>query len=176
MNDDDLFAKAAKREGEMELVRREMMRRSRDLIRVYNPTEYPFRFTWDSYPITIPAKGHKDIERYLAEVYLRKISQKLIGEMQMKQGDELKALREKQFGKSYNDKYVENKEVWDKVPKLDDPKLIDEISKIVILGLVEEYGMEEVPERDEVIEKQETPYDDAYKRMNRKILEPLEEE
>lgn len=172
----DDITRAAQRENEMELSRREMARKSRDLIRVFNPTKYPFRFTWDSYPITIPAEGYKDIERYLAEVYLRKMSQKLIGEQMMKQGAELLALREKQFGKTFTDKYEENKEVWDRVPKINDPKLIDEISKIVIIGLFEEYGVEDVPERGEILEKQETPYDEAYKRMDHKILEPIGEE
>lgn len=172
---DDAFTREAQRENEMELVRREMARKSRDLIRVFNPTKYPFRFTWDSYPIIIPAQGYKNIERYLAEVYLRKMSQKLISEQMMKEGKELLELRQKQFGKTFTDKYEENKEVWDRVPKLNDPKLIDEISKVIIIGLDSEYGVEEVPEREEILEKQETPYDEAYKRMDHKILEPLEE-
>ncbi len=167
----DDFDRAAKQEAEMELTRREMARYSRDLIRVYNPLDIPFRFTWDSYPQVIPAKGHKDIERYLAKMYLQLISEKMIGEQMLEKGKELKALREKQLGKTFLDKYEENKEVWDRVPRLNDEKLINEISKIVILGLVEEYGMEDVVEQQQQIEKKDSPYDEAFKRMDRKILD-----
>src|ERR1700722_1219048 len=162
----DDIDRANRREMEMSLVRREMERKSKDLIRVYNPTDYPFRFTWDSYPIVIPAKGHKDIERYLAEVYLRKMSQKLIGEDQLLKGKELLDKRMKDFGTGFQDKYIENQEVWNRVPKINDEKLIDEYAKILVVGLVEEYGIEDVVDREREIEKKETPYDNAYKRMD----------
>ncbi len=171
---DDL-ERAQQRESEMELVRREMSRYSRDLIRVHNPLDFPFRFKWDSYPQVIPAKGYKDIERYLARVYLQRISQYMIGQQMLQKGEELKKLREEQFGKSFLDKYEENKEVWDKTPRLNDPLLIDTIAKTVIIGLVEEYGMEDVEQDEGPVEKQETVYDGAYKLMDRRIIddEPL---
>jgi len=167
----DEWEKAQQQEAQMELTRREMARYSRDLIRVYNPLDVPFRFTWDSYPQVIPAKGHKDIERYLAREYLHKMSEKLIGEQMLKAGEELKALREKQLGKTFLDKYEENKEVWDRVPRLNDEKLIAEHAKVLIVGLVEEYGMEDVIEQEQIVEKKDSPYDEAYKRMDRKILD-----
>lgn len=172
----DEIEKAAQREADMELVRREMARKSRDLIRVYNPTDKPFRFTWDSYPIIIAARGTKDIERYLAEVYLRKMSQLLIGEQILQKGEELKALREQQMGKTFLDKFEENKEIWDRVPKLNDEQLIAEHASILIQGLVEEYGMEDIPEyNDKKVEKLDTPYDTSYKLMDRKIMEEVDE-
>lgn len=171
----DDIDRANRRETEMSLVRREMERKSKDLIRVYNPTDFPFRFTWDSYPQIVPSKGYKDMERYLAEVYFRKMSQKLIGEDQLLKGKELLDKRMADFGTGFPDRYIENKEVWDRVPRIDDEKLLDEYSKILIIGLVEEYGIEDVPDREREIEKKETPYDEAYKRMDRKILEPMED-
>ncbi len=72
----------------------------------------------------------------------------MIGEQMMAEGEELKKLREKQLGKSFLDKYEENKEVWDKAPRLNDPDLLKKIKDVVILGLVEEYGMDlSEPER-----------------------------
>ncbi len=165
------FDQAAKQEADMELVRREMARISRDIIRVYNPLDFPFKFKWDSYPQSIPAKGTKDIERYLAMAYLKKIAQYMIGEQIMLKGKELLELREKQLGKQFLDKYEENKEVWDKTPKMNDPELIKAIGETVILGLVEEYGMEDVVDNEQPLEKKDTPYDDAYKLMNRPLID-----
>jgi hypothetical protein len=177
----DEFERAQQREADMELVRREMGRKSRDLIRVFNPLKQPFRFKWDSYPQVVPAEGYKDIERYLAQHYLKKISQHLIGLQAREKGEELMKLRQKQFGKTFLDKYEENKEVWDRVPRTNDPQLIEAIAEQVIIGLVEEYGMEDIEDFEKPIEKRETPYDTAFKLMDRRVIDgepmrPLKEE
>lgn len=137
------------RELQMELNRREMQRKSQDVIRVYNPLDVKFNFKYDGYPQSVAAKSTKDFPRYLAVHFFKKIADYMIGQQQRLKGEELKALREKQFGKSFLDAYEENIEVWDRVPKLDDPDLLKEIRDTVILGLVEEYGFDVTEEPQE---------------------------
>lgn len=124
----------------MEVSRREMLRKSKDIIRVYNPLDKPFRYMWDGFHHAVPAKTTKEIERYLANHYFRKIAEYMIGQQILKEGDELLKMREQQFGKRFIDKFEENTEVWDRTPKLNDPDLLRAIRDTVILGLVEEYG------------------------------------
>ncbi len=159
-----------------EVVRRELERRALDTIRVYNPLDRVFRYKWDSRNFSVPSKGTADVERYLAEAFAQKIIEHMIGLDQMTKGTELLALRQKQLGKTFLDKYEENKEVWDRVPRLNDRELIEQYGGIVVLGLVEEYGMEEIPEDLSPIEKQDTPYDSLKKHMDRRIIdgEPME--
>lgn len=146
----DDFTRQAQIENQMEINRREMARRSRDTLRIYNPLDTTFRYQWDGFWNSVPAKGYKDVERYLANHYFKKIGEYIIGQQMLRTGEELLALREKQFGKSFIDKYEENREVWDKTPRLDDEELLRQVKKTVIIGLVEEYGMElpEEPKRD----------------------------
>lgn len=132
---------------EMEIATRELKRRSMDTIRVYNPLDTQFSFMYDRYWHRVPAKTEKDFDRYLAMHFFKKICDYMIGQQILAKGEELKAIREKQMGKQYLDKYEENTEVWDRVPTMNDPDLINEIRKIVIVGLVEEYG-EDMPEED----------------------------
>jgi hypothetical protein len=125
-----------------EASQREMYRKSRDTIRVYNPLSEPFRFLYDSYPQTVPAKSYKDMERYLANLYFRKISEKIINDMITAKTEQI-VEKKKKTGNDWIDKYAENREIMTQVPRTDDPVLLKKIHDDVIIGLVEEYGMEE---------------------------------
>lgn len=144
-----------KREVSMELTRREMERKSLDTIRLYNPLDHTFRYMYSGYWHQVTAKGTKDEPRYLANHYFKKIAEYMIGTQSIEKGTELLKLREKQLGKQFLDKYEENREVWDKVPRQDDPDLLKEIKDVVIVGLVEEYGMEVMSQQPE--ERQRPP-------------------
>jgi hypothetical protein len=135
-----------KRELQMEMNRREMERKSLDTIRVYNPLDVKFIFKFDGRPFSVEAKSEKDFPRYLAAHFFKKICDRMIGEQIVKSGEELRALRERQLGKTFIDKYEENIEIWNRAPRMDDPDLIKQIRDRVILGLVEEYGYEEPEE------------------------------
>lgn len=137
-----------KHANEVELAKRELTRRALDTIRVYNPLNHTFSFMYDRYWHRIPAKSYKDLDRYLAIHFFKKICDKMIGDQIMVQGEELKKVREAQMGHQFLDHYEENVQIWDKTPKLDDPDLIEQIKKVVLIGLVEEYGMDE-PEPEE---------------------------
>jgi|GEM_PF-4150196 len=138
---------------EMEIATRELMRRSHDLIRVYNPLDHTFSFMYDRFWHRVPAKSYKDMERYLALKFFKNIAEYMIGQQITKQGEELKALREKQMGKQFLDHYEENVQIWDRVPKINDPDLLQQIKKVVIIGVVEEYGMYEEPQEAREPEK-----------------------
>jgi hypothetical protein len=142
-----------KRELQMEMNRREMERTSLDTIRVYNPLDVKFTFKYDGYTHSVNAKSEKDFPRYLARHFFKKICDYMIGLQVTLKGEELKALREKQLGKSFLDKYEENIEIWNRTPRMDDPDLVKQMRDTVILGLVEEYGYDEVPEPEESIKK-----------------------
>lgn len=161
----------------MELARREMERFSLDTIRIFNPLDFTFRYKWDGRNFSVPAGGTTDVERYLANAYATKIIGYMIGQQQLVKGKELLQLRQQQMGKTFLDKYEENKEIWDRVPRLDDRQLIDELGETVILGLVEEFGMDDVPEESNNAPKRdETPFESLKKHMNRRIIdgEPMQ--
>ncbi len=48
----------------------------------------------------------------------------------------------------YIDKFVENTEVWDKVPTQNDEEYLKIVAQQVILGLVSEYGLEFADEEE----------------------------
>lgn len=132
---------------EMEMARRELERRSQDTIRIYNPLDHNFRYMRNRYWYSVPSKSFKDVQRYLADHYFKKVSEYMINQQIEAIGNDLKAVREKQMGHVYRDHYEENIEIWDKVPKQNDPELLKKIKEVVIIGLVEEYGLAE-PEPD----------------------------
>lgn len=125
---------------------REMYRKARDIIRIYNPLTVTFKWTFDSFPYTIAPKATKDVERYLARLYFNKMSQYLIGELARAQGNDAIADRAKKGLPPFLDPYEENRAVWDKVPKLDDKNLLKKFADELIIGLVEEFGLDELPE------------------------------
>jgi len=139
-----------KHASEVELAKRELARKSLDTIRIYNPLDRVFKYMFDGYWHRVDPKAYDEVPRYLANHFFKKICDEMINEQIMVKGEELKALREKQMGRQFLDKYDENVEVWNKVPKKDDEGLINEIKKVVIIGLVREYGIDDIPEEARV--------------------------
>ena len=146
-----------KHANEMEIDTRERARRSHDTIRVFNPLSNTFSFMHDRFWHKVPAKSFRDMDRYLAMHFFKKICDFMIGQQIQTKGEELKKLREQQMGHQFLDHYEENVQVWDHTPKINDPDLINEIKKTVIIGLVKEYGMD-MPEVQEM-PVPETPTD-----------------
>ncbi len=158
-----------KHANEVELAKRELARRALDTIRIYNPLDHTFAFMYDRYWHRIPAKSYKDLDRYLAMHFFKKICDFMIGEQIMAKGEELKKIRERQMGHVYTDKYEENVQIWDRTPKLNDPELIEKIKQVVLVGVVEEYGMDE-PEPDTRVPDE--PLD--YRPMHEKIFSSID--
>ena len=126
-----------------ELKKREMARFAHDTIRIYNPLDIDFKFLHDGYVNIVKSKQSKDVERFKARLYFNKISQYIIGQMQVEKGQELLKKRQDRGLDELLDKYQENRQIWDKVPRMDNKELLAQIAQDVILGLVAEYGREE---------------------------------
>lgn len=144
---DPIEEAAKQRELNMETTRREMERKNQDILRINNPLERDFRFQFNGFWNTVKAGSTKDVPRYLAAHYFKKMSEYIIGERARRMGEDLLAKRKKSGSPDFLDKYVENKEIWEKVPRVDDPTLLADLAPQLVLGVVEEYGMEE-PEQE----------------------------
>lgn len=131
-----------KNEADQEAVRREMYRKSKDVIRIYNPLDVDFKFKYNSYPYLIKSHQAMDVERYIARHYFKKIADYIIGQLKVLKGQELLKAHDARGQGGYLDKYIENKEVWDKTPNLHDPDLLKKVAQQTILGLVHEYGLD----------------------------------
>ncbi len=167
-----------KHEQEMEIATRELGRRSLDTIRIFNPLPHAFRYMQDRYWHNIPAKSYMDVPRYLARHFFKKICDYMIGEQISLQGEALKKKREEQMGSQFLDHYEENVQIWNKVPRMNDPDLIKEIRKTVIIGLVKEYGLDE-PEKelDRIPEEQVgfgNVHEQVFDDMNEVVSEAVE--
>lgn len=133
-----------------EAVKREMYRVSQDDCMVFNPTDEDFVVDWDGFKYIIPnkdkdmgwGKGMREVKRYIAAYYCRHMKNKLINEKGVQEGEKMIAKRRKEGKEEYTDAYVENRQVWDKVPRTDDPKLMAEIYPALFLGVVREFGLE----------------------------------
>lgn len=150
---------------------REMERKSKDIIRIYNPLDQRFKWFFDGFPHTIEPKSTKDVERYLARLYFDKMSQYIIGQMGLSQGTDMLADRAKKGLPDFLDKYEENRAIWDKVPKLNDPVLLKKLADELIVGLVEEYGLDIEAEPEKPLSKADmrTLQEQVFDSMDKKI-------
>lgn len=139
-----------------EAVKREMYRVSQDDCMIYNPTDEDFIIQWEEFKFPVPnqnkdigwGKGKREVKRYLARWYCTHMKDQLINDLGEKKANEIIAQRRKEGKEEFTDKYVENRQVWDKIPKTDDPTLIENYMPQLFLGVVREFGGE-VP--DEIL-------------------------
>lgn len=59
---------------------RELERRSQDILVVYNPTQNDFEVVWDQYVNVVTAKKETNLPRYIAEKYIKEMTDALIGD------------------------------------------------------------------------------------------------
>lgn len=124
----------------------EMERRSHDIYRVYNPLDVDFKFKYGGIWYKVPAKGFKEWEAFLAGHYFKKISESIIGQLIYEEGMGMIKGREEKGMSRFLNKYDENTEVWNNVPRMDNKELLQKIFVEVVIGLVEEFGSEPIPE------------------------------
>lgn len=132
-----------------ELWHAEQERKSHDIIRIGNPTDKDFFIQWGHPPkfFKVPAQGTLDVDRYLAEAYWRDMTVQMINEMGQKLGEELLERVGKQKPDVLLDEYLKQKEVWDKVPRTNDEKLLLELTPKLWLGLIRKHGLD-IPQSD----------------------------
>jgi hypothetical protein len=137
-------------------LKREMEQRSHDVIRVHNPLTEDFRFMYDRVWWKVNAGADKDMERFLARKFFTDISQLIVGQMIAKKGEDMLDKRAREGKEQIYDKYIENKEIWDKMPRMDNKELLQKVMDDCILGVVERYGSDAGPEEEVVKAKDPT--------------------
>ncbi|SRR5258706_3625912 len=125
----------------------EQERKSKDLVRVYNPTNKDFRVNWDGNIFVIPAKSEKTLIYYVATKYVRDMKDQLINEQNEKELARLLAERVSK-GQLELTPY-ERQTLIDKMPHTDNEKLVGEIYSTLWLGIEEEFGLDGVVEMEE---------------------------
>lgn len=183
----------ARQERDMEQVRRELERKSHDTWRVYNPLDasvnFPqvghntpwvdhgnFVFYYDGYPNRVPPKAFKDMEFFRVRKYYEAISNFMINQLREIKGQEILEKHRALGQGEYLDKYVENINVWDKVPRHNDETLLKKIADEVVIGLVEEYGLDLAPPSAAPMERTDTRslHDQILGTFSRKIAPEVE--
>ncbi len=111
------------------------------------------------------------MERFLANHYFQAIAQHMIGQMIVEKGEKLLAQRDAKGLPPLMDNYDINKQIWDYTPKMDDANILEQISSEVILGLVEEFGMEDAIRETAKAEPVDTrtAYEKVMDKMNKRI-------
>lgn len=137
-----------------EAVKREMYRESQDDCMIYNPTENDFYIDWEEYHHLVPNKnrdigwgnGKREVKRFLADWYCRHMKDQIINELGDKEAQRLLQKRSFEGKEEYTDFFVKSNEVYSKVPRTDDRKLMSELYPTLFLGVVREFGLD-LPEQ-----------------------------
>ena len=158
MATDDPFATPTPEQNKQALIgeqwKVEMQRRSQDTIRVANPRiiiikgqefEYPhgdYFVQWEQGRHRVPIDGTLDTVRYIATTYCREMFVNIINYYGEIKGQELLNRVGKEKPDVLLDKYLENKSVWDKMPRTDDKALMEEIWQQLWIGVVHKFGLD----------------------------------
>lgn len=154
MDIDTLVNGDPKKEAQMQIVRREMERYSRDLIRVANPTESDFDVFNDGYKWTVPnrnrdmgrGKGQQVFPRYLAMTYVTRMTDYLLTK-EADEAIEAENKRRVESGLQPMTKYAGGEQERFEAPlKTNIPDRRQAIMKQLWLGIEEQYGMDQMKE------------------------------
>lgn len=158
---------------------KELERRSRDTLMVYNPTSEDFPVVWEQMTEWVIPNKDKDkgygpgklaVPRFIAEKYAREMTTHRINEYAKTKVEEYK--------KNYNGLPSE----WNKIeeniaPRTNDVNLIKKYMKPLVVGMVKEYGFEKgttVPEAKapsgQPVEKD--IFDELVENLEMQIAEP----
>ena len=112
----------------------------KDIIRVKNPLDSDFRFKYDSIWTTVKANSTKDMERYLAVHFCRKMFQTIANQVIAEKGEKALTEMAKTQPNLLQDKYQESVQIWMKLPNLNNADLARKIYTDLWIGVVEKYG------------------------------------
>lgn len=112
----------------------------RDILRVKNPLNQEFTFQYDMMPVTVPAGGTRDMERYLVRRYISN----MIGHIYNQITEEKYAKAHEAFTRTHpdviDDPYLINDKIWLKLPRADNPEFQQKIITDCIVGVVSKFG------------------------------------
>jgi hypothetical protein len=112
----------------------------RDILRVKNPLNTDFTFQYDSMPITIPASGTKDMERYLVRRYVWNIIGHIYNQITSDKFEKAHEAFTRTHPDVIDDPYLINEKIWLKLPRVDNPEFQAKIIKDCVLGVVSKFG------------------------------------
>jgi hypothetical protein len=134
-----------------DVVKRELARRSHDIILVHNPTNEDFFIKWDAYqhgPVPNKnkdvghGKGNLGLERYLGMKYIKDMTDKILQDRIDKEvNKELKKRRDEKLPElDPYDKNIMISGIVGRVGRTDNKENRLEVYKLLYLGLVREFG------------------------------------
>jgi len=141
----------------IEQMRRELKRRSMDIIKLYNPLNEPFETIYDSFRHVIPAKSEDSFPRYIAQKWIKEFIDDQINKEEQKRIDKENESRK---SKGWDPISPQEREQFDIRYKLttDNEELRKQWLKIIYKGVTKEYGAT-TPERIEKDKKDKRPQD-----------------
>ena len=138
-----------------DLVKRELERRSKDKILIHNPTTEDYILNYDGYKHPVPnrnkdigyGKGNRVVERFLAQNYLRHMTNQLLQKRIDREVDKELARRMEQ-GHPAPTPYEKNQiinGVVGRIGRTNNPKNRAEVMKSLYLGVHEKFGRDAIP-------------------------------
>ena len=121
-----------------EAIKREMLRKSLDRCKVLNPTSEDYTVYWDKFPHLVPANGEAVFPRYIAQKYLKEMTDKLLT---FRSDENVRMENERRIkkGMALMDKHTEQPAFESKFA-INQPELRKPVIVTLWGGVVEEYG------------------------------------
>lgn len=112
----------------------------RDILRVKNPLNTDFTFIYDMMPITVPANGTKDMERYLVRRYIWNMIGHIYNQITEAKVEKATEAFQRTHPDVIDDPYLINEKIWLKLPRVDNPEFQQKVIKDCVVGVVSKFG------------------------------------
>ena len=112
----------------------------RDIVRVKNPLSADFTFVYDLMPISVPANGTKDMERYLFRRFLWAMMGEIHNQLTEKRMKEAGEKFSKSHPDALEDPYLLNTQIYDRLPRFDNAEFQKKVHDDCYVGLVSKFG------------------------------------
>lgn len=164
-------------------LKREMLRESLDLIRVYNPTDKDFTILWDGFKHVVPnknkdagyGKGQRVVQRYLAKWYLKHMTDYIIN---TKADIELQKIKDAYEKDGIEDSLLKANQLIERKReyRTDNAEEIAKIAEIIWLGIEEKYGIDQIESEQEQhgIQDQRPVHEQIADTLKNKRARPVE--
>lgn len=142
----------------MEALKREMARKANDRIKVFNDTNEDYVVTWDKYPHRVPANGEAILPRYIAKKYVTEMTDKKLNYIS-DENVRMENARRIKKGMAVMNKH-EEQPVFEAKFAINQPQLRKPIIASLWGGVVEEFGIDQLPKEEGVRPQDTRPLDD----------------
>lgn len=112
----------------------------RDILRVKNPLQEDFTFVYDQLPITVPAGGTRDMERYLVRNYVWAMIGHIYNQFAEKKMKDAEEAFRRTHPDVMDDPYLINTQIYDKMQRADNPEFQKKVIEDCVIGVVKKYG------------------------------------